>query len=137
MEDEAMLAFLGVKPDDLPAAPEARGREGALARITPATDPEPCAVCGAPAWLTRTVATDAGRRWLDLCRSHRLAVSEERRKRRPPVPIDETVSVLQEAAASVGLQVRVIASNIEQGQPPEGPVVSPHSRQSHAHSRLQ
>lgn len=106
-----LLAFLGVEPADLPPAPDAPTRCEHLARITPAADPQPCAVCGAPAWLTRTVATDQGRRWLDLCRPHRLAVSEERRKHQPPVPWSETLSVLQQAAEEAGLRMRVIASS--------------------------
>jgi hypothetical protein len=114
MDDAAVLAFLGVQPVDLPPAPDVPTRGEKLARITPVTDPQPCVVCGAPAWLTRTVATEAGRRWLDLCRPHRLAVSSWRRSRQPDVPFAETVGVLVDAAGSVGLRVRIIASSLEE-----------------------
>ncbi|UPZ27592.1 hypothetical protein MUK60_07070 [Streptomyces sp. LRE541] len=114
MDDAGLLAFLVVKPADLPPAPVVRTRDEALARITPAANPQPCVMCGAPAWLTRTVATEAGHRWLDLCRPHRLAVSDWRRTQQPHVPFAETVNVLVEAAESVGLRVRVIASNLEE-----------------------
>lgn len=117
MDDEALLAFLDVKPAYLPPAPAAPTREEYLARIEPVPVPEPCAVCGAPAWLTRTVATTAGRRWLDLCRPHRLAASEERRKRLPDAPVGETLAVLQEAAEECGLRMRVIVSRDMAGWP--------------------
>lgn len=110
MDDTALLAFLGVKPHALPLAPDSPSREEKLARLEPC--PVGCVVCGAPAWLTRTISTDTGCRWLDLCRPHRLAVSEERRRHVPdvPVPMSETLAVLLWAAEEVGLRMRIIAS---------------------------
>lgn len=110
MDDTALLAFLGVKPTALPPAPDKPSREEKLARLEPA--PAGCVACDAPAWVTRTVATSEGRRWLDLCRPHCLAASAERCKQLPDAPVEDTLAVLREAAEGAGLRMRVIATNI-------------------------
>lgn len=109
MDDAALLAFLDVDPDGLKPAPPPRPRPSELwDRI--GLQPVRCSACGNPAWTTRIItAPGLGYRWLDQCRDHFMAVIAARPKR-PPVPMEDTLSVLQTAAEETGLRMRVIAS---------------------------
>lgn len=109
MDDAAMLRFLAVDPADLKPAPPPSPRPPELwDRI--GLNPVPCSACGNPAWTTRIIAAAGlGHRWLDQCRDHAMAVIAARPKR-PPVPVEEALSVLQQAAEETGLRMRVIAS---------------------------
>lgn len=118
MDDAQLLAFLGVDPADLKPAPPPRPRPPELwDRI--GLNPVQCAACNSPAWTTRIItAPGLGFRWLDQCRDHAMAVIAARPKL-PPVPVEDTLSVLREAAEETGLRMRVIASSDMAGWPRE------------------
>ncbi|QQM45236.1 hypothetical protein [Streptomyces liliifuscus] len=110
MDDEAILRFLAVDPATLKPAPPPRPRPPELwDRI--GLNPVQCSACDNPAWTTRIItAPGLGFRWLDQCRDHAMAVIAARPKR-PPVPLADTLAVLQRAAEEAGLRMRVIASS--------------------------
>jgi hypothetical protein len=107
-----LLQSLGVTPDDLePASPEAplssTGAQRAAAQ-------HPCLRCGQPATFASVLEIPgAGRRWIDRCGPCFLATTPQRAG--PPIPLEETLAVLRDAALEAGVQLHVMLEDERHG----------------------
>ncbi|MCX4704388.1 hypothetical protein [Streptomyces sp. NBC_01373] len=100
---EQLLTEHAIDPAALPSAPADASRRNVMHRIC-MLPPWPCGVCGDPSRTSRTIDTEAGPRWVDLCRDHSLAVMPPWRG---PTTVEGIVADLRWAAAQLGLPLRV------------------------------
>lgn len=102
MDDAEMLRALGVDPAALDPAP-ARMRGHLEERVG-----LPCVACPAPAdYPTIVDVPGFGRRWVDCCRAHFLAVMK-RPATGPPRPLEELLAEVRQVAAEVGVPRRIV-----------------------------
>lgn len=104
MTIDELLAKAAVDVTHLEPAPAGARHRDVITRIL-ATPPKPCTACGAPSPTARIIDTPDGRRWVDLCRDHGLAVMP----RTAPPALDRVIADLRAAAAAARLPLRVRA----------------------------
>ncbi|MFE6977231.1 hypothetical protein [Streptomyces sp. NPDC057682] len=98
-----LLQDLGVDPADLDPAPARPVPECVYTGRLVAR--YPCVRCGDPATVAAIAETPLGRRWVDRCMPCLVATTP---RGGPPGPLEDTMAVLREAAATVGVALTVV-----------------------------
>lgn len=102
MDIDDLLAKADVDVSRLEPAPAGARHRDVILRIL-AAPVKPCTACGAPSPTARIIETPSGRRWVDLCRDHGLAVMP----RSAPPALVRVIADLRAAAAAARLPLRV------------------------------
>lgn len=104
MHDDAdLLQDLGVDPADLAPAPDRPVPECVYTGRLDAR--HPCVRCGAPATVAGIAETSLGRHWVDRCMPCLVATTP---RGGPPGPLEDTLAVLREAAATAGVALIIV-----------------------------
>jgi hypothetical protein len=110
LDDADLLRLLTIDPADLaPAPPWAPYRGTGTERIE---GDHRCEQCGEPAQATRVVDLPGmGRRWLDTCRTHMLAVAGQRPSRMPSTA-EGIAADLSAAAREAGVGLTIVTDDV-------------------------